>query len=437
MADPLSIGAGVAGLVSLGIQVTHSLLSFYASCKSQDSDLLHTTQKLGSLLDILQSLNDTLSTRKFSASELGLVQRIEKSIKNCEDVIHELEEECRKFNNTSKSLKAVVKVARHRATYPFRRSTLQKLDEDIHEILNSLSLGLEVLQLKDNKETQDDIIEVKQLLNLVRTSQISSELLNWLKAPDVTINHNAACAKRHPGSGLWLVKSSTFEKWLQDDNSFLWLNGFAGCGKSVLCSTAILHAFRHRGSNPHIGIAFFYFTFNDKSKQDESAMLRALLLQLSTQLQGGQTDLTRLHESYKHGTPPSPVMLDYLRHLIKRFDHVYIFLDALDESPRSEGREAVLETLESVRHWSLQGLHLLVTSRDEQDIHDSLCPTPDQKITMRSAKVDEDINDFIKRRLKDDPKLHKWTPFRDKIQKALIERAKGVYVTQTHNKGIN
>ena len=33
-----------------------------------------------------------------------------------------------------------------------------------------------------------------------------------------------------------------------------------------------------------VGITFFYFTFNDESKQEVSGILRALLLQLSSQL---------------------------------------------------------------------------------------------------------------------------------------------------------
>jgi len=46
------------------------------------------------------------------------------------------------------------------------------------------------------------------------------------------------------------------------------------------------------------GTAFFYFTFNDESKQDQSAMLRALLLQLSGQYSDGYPCLTSLHASY-------------------------------------------------------------------------------------------------------------------------------------------
>ena len=133
----------------------------------------------------------------------------------------------------------MIRATGRRAAFPFRESILQKLDEDVSEIRGNLSLALDVLQLRDHKNTQDDISEVKSLVETVRATQISSMICDWLKAPDATVNHNAMCAKRHPGTGTWLVKSPIFTTWLARDNSFLWLNGFAGCGKSVLCSTAI------------------------------------------------------------------------------------------------------------------------------------------------------------------------------------------------------
>ena len=351
MTEPLSVAASVAGLISLGIQVTQSLVDFYNAYKHRDSDLVHMTKRLDGLLHIFQCLTKTLSDRDFQADERGLVKSIETSITNCDEGIQELQDECQKFSKTSlQGVKAAVRVAGSRVTYPFRRSTLQKLDEDIGEIRANLSYALDVLQLKDNKRIQDDITEIKVLLDLVRTSQISSNLRDWLNAPDATIDHNAACAKKHPGTGMWLVKSLQFSGWLTEENSIIWLNGFAGSGKSVLCSTAIQFALRHRRSDPSVGIAFFYFTFNDKSKQDESAMLRALLIQLSSQLQDGHADLIWLHDSYKTGVPPSPVLIDYLQRLIQRFHHVYILLDALDESPRNGPREDVLRALEAVRN---------------------------------------------------------------------------------------
>lgn len=232
--------------------------------------------------------------------------------------------------------------------------------------------------------------------------------------------------KKHPRTGRRLLESHIFAAWLIEENSFLWLHGFAGTGKSVLCSTAINSVFRHRRSDPHIGIAFFYFTFNDESKQDESAMLRALLLQLSSQLQNGHSELTRLHHSYQNGIPPSPVLTGYLHQLVQKFRHVYIVLDALDESPRNGARDHVLVTLESMKKWYFPGLHLLITSRVEPDIRDSLNPSLNQHIKMQNACIDKDIADFVLGRLHGDRKLRKWSLYQNKIQETLVRRAQGV-----------
>lgn len=379
MADPLSIAASVTGLVTAGIMVTNSLAKFYNLYKHLDSSLIGTIHKLERLLDDFQSLNKTLSSRKFRVDEQSLVNNVETSIQRCDEIIQELKSECEKFDKAlSSGIKAAVRTAGRRATYPFRQSTLQKLEEDIEEIRNHLFSALEILQLNDSQRIQDELDEMKLVLNLIRTDQISAHIRDWLKAPDVTINHNAACAKRHPRTGTWLLKDPTFTAWLAEENSFLWMNGFAGTGKSVLCSTAIQFVFRHRRSDPQIGIAFFYFTFSDVSKQDESAMLRTLLLQLSGQSSRGHSELTRLHHSYQNGIPPSSVLTDCLHRLIEEFHHVYIILDALDESPRNGARDQVLEVLEVMKKWSFRGLHLLVTSRDEIDIRDYLDPSLNQ-----------------------------------------------------------
>lgn len=265
--DPLSVAAGIAGLISLGIQVTGSLVKFYTSYSGQDTDVTRTTGKLESLLDTFQFLQTALQSRTFQPDEQDLIKNIESSIRQCDELIQELKEECEKCEKASTTgIKGTIRAAGRRAAYPFRQSTLQKLDEAIGEIRHNLSIALDVLQLRDHKNTQDDIAELKSLLEVVRGTQISATIHDWLKAPDATVNHNAACAKRHPGTGIWFVKGPIFTTWLTQDNSFLWLSGFAGCGKSVLCSTAIQYTFRHNQSNPGVGIAFFYFTFNDESK---------------------------------------------------------------------------------------------------------------------------------------------------------------------------
>ncbi len=427
MTDPFSVAAGVAGLITLGIQVTKSLIEFYTSFRGQGTDVARTTGNLESLLSTFRCLDDALQSRIFRPDEQGLIKNIESSLYKCDELIQELEKECKRFDKASISgIKGTIKVAGRRAAYPLRQSTLQKLEEDISEIRENLSLALEVLQLRDHQTTQDDITGLKSLVEVVRASQISSTIRDWLKAPDATVNHNAVCAKRHPRTGMWFIKGPIFDTWLTQDRSFLWLNGFAGCGKSVLCSTAIQYTFRHKRSDRGVGIAFFYFTFNDESKQDESAMLRALLLQLSGQLADSHTDLARLRDSYCTGIPPAIVLTEHLRHLIQKFDQVYILFDALDESPRYGQRDQVLNTIKTMRKWLLPGLHLLVTSRDEPDIRESLSSVGNEEVIMKNAEINHDISNFISGQLEIDPKLRKWCAHHDRIQQVLAERAQGV-----------
>lgn len=436
MADPLSITAGVVGLLGFGIQVTDSLVTFYSSYKGQGDQVARTTEKLESLSDTFRYLDTALQNRTFRPDEEGLIKSVESSVSNCEEVIQELKEECDKLQNTSNtSLKAIVIGAGRRVAYPFRESTLKKLDENIDDISHSISLALEVLQLRDNKTVQDDLTEIKLLVESVRATQVSWTIRDWLKAPDATINHNAACAKRYPGTGSWFVKGSTFTNWLTKDGSFLWINGFAGSGKSVLLSTAIQYAARQKRSDPGVGLAFFYFTFNDDSKRDESAIVRALLLQLSGQRSDSETDLWRLHDSYNTGLPPTTVLMAYLRQLIQKFDQVYILVDALDESPRFDQRDQVLDIIQNMREWNLPGLHLLVTSRDEPDIRESISPTKNEELVMKNDEINQDIADFISGQLETNPKLRKWRAFRDRIQQTLIQKAHGVYVPHTGSFG--
>jgi hypothetical protein len=79
---------------------------------------------------------------------------------------------------------------------------LNKLDEDVGEMRNYLSFALDVLQLQDSRTLQEDLAEAKLVIELIRTTQISVAIRDWLRAPDVSVNHNAARTKRHPGTGM-------------------------------------------------------------------------------------------------------------------------------------------------------------------------------------------------------------------------------------------
>jgi hypothetical protein len=427
--DGLSVAAPVIGIISFGIQVTKSLIDYYSAYKSRESEIARIVKKLSDLLGLLEILQNDCQPPRFKAEDKGVLDNIEGAILDCEELIGELRQEMAKLKDLAapSDIWTNTRAVGRRLAYPFRQGTLQKLNGNIDEVCSCLSFALQILHQKDIGHIQDNIGEDKALLDLVRASQISSTLREWLKSPEVTEDYNGACNKKHHGTGLWFVNSRIFTNWLTKPRSFLWIDGIAGCGKSVLCSTAIQWCFRHRRYNSTVGIAFFFFKFSDGSKQTRSSMLRALVLQLSGQLKDNLI-LSELHNNHLSGVPSDPILLSSLHNMIHAFSEVYIVLDALDESPISDSRRDVLQFLVDVRSWQEPGLHLLVTSRDAPDIRECLNPQDHEVVSMKNTSVDNDISAFVTSQLRDNPQFEKWKEYHADIEKAFTKRAKGMYV---------
>ncbi|KAJ5659195.1 hypothetical protein N7507_005646 [Penicillium longicatenatum] len=427
MTDPLSITAGIAGFLSLGIQVTQTLIDFYSAYKSQDAELAKVTQKIKTLQNTFQSLETAIQQHPSHVSGKGLLEDVEKASQSCQEIIKELQQECQKFQaDPATGFRGSVRLARRRVAYPFRVSTIRKIEEDIDDIRGNLSFTLDVLQLRSQTQIEDDISEAKSLLLGVKMNQISLSIRAWLMPPDASVNHNTNYAKRHPNTGLWLVNGHQFTNWLTEGDSFLWLNGFAGCGKSVLCSVAIEYVFRDQCKDG-VGIAYFYFSFADETKQDDKGLLRALLFQISVQFQDGEAELDQFRKLSNTSTPSTKALLQTLRRFLEQFRDIYILIDALDECPRGHSRKDVLEVIQEIRGWNLPSVHLLVTSRDLLDIREALDPTYQEHISIKNSGILEDISNFVSYQLANDRKLKKWGARHAEIQDKLIQGAQGVF----------
>lgn len=421
------MAGSAVGIISLGIQTTQVLYDYYRDVKDRDSDIKHTAKKLEHLLGLLTQLASYLANHRLTDS--ALVKNIESNIELCQDSISELEEQRQKFDKTPElTFLASMKAIGRKAAYPFRKGTLTSLEENIEDIIPNISLALQLLQQKVSDRIQLDVNDLKSIFEQLRISQVSQEIQTWLKAPDSSINFNVAYKKRHSGTGIWFIQGEPFNHWIQNPRSFLWLRGFAGCGKSVLCSTAIHLTILHGKSEARIGVAFFFFTFADKEKQTSTSMLRSLILQLANQLGESSGVLRRCHKRYDNITPPNDVLFDCFHQLIREFQDAYILLDALDESQLDEHRQELLDVLNGIRSWGEPGLHLLVTSRDEIDIREALDAKDEEIITMRNDSIDEDISVFVSQTLRGNRQLQKWKGHHVQIERVLTEKAGGVYV---------
>jgi hypothetical protein len=87
--------------------------------------------------------------------------------------------------------------------------------------------------------------------------------------------------------------------------------------------------------------------------------------------------------------------------------------------------------IESIAGWQLEKLHILVTSRRERDIENTLemLVHPGDITDLRAEVVDKDIEAYIEHRLNVDKNLRKWQKnpeIRREIEGALMEKAKGM-----------
>ncbi|KAF2624557.1 HET-domain-containing protein [Macroventuria anomochaeta] len=255
---------------------------------------------------------------------------------------------------------------------------------------------------------------------------------SWLSAPDPSTNYHKAHKQRQVETGLWLLDGSKFTEWKERAASRLWLYGIPGCGKTILSSTIIEHLLQHCHENASMVTAYFYFDFNDRSKQDPELMLRSLLCQLlqcSSKIPKG---VDALFSSCENGQqrPSLQALLEVTPQVMQQFTHAYIVLDALDECTQ---RQELMDVLETVAGWQLNNVHLLMTSRKERDIESSLesYVKEEDTICLQRDVVDKDIQRYVQQRLSDDKTLAKWNKdaaMMQEIEAAMMHGAHGMYV---------
>jgi len=273
---------------------------------------------------------------------------------------------------------------------------------------------------------------LKRLKKEMHGGERLGQIRSWLSAPDPTMNYLKAHKQRQAGTGLWLLQNEKFKEWRENAATRLWLYGIPGCGKTILSSTVVENLQHHCGDDQRKVTVYFYFDFNDAQKQVPELMLRSLLRQLLQRSVTIPEGVDALFSSCKNGKeqPSLPALLTVTPEVMQQFSHVYLVVDALDESAK---RAELMEMLSTVAGWQLDVSHLLMTSRKERDIEMCLDTfvAEDNMICLQRDVVDEDILRFVQQKLCDDKRLAKWNKnaeVRQEIETALMRGAQGMYV---------
>ncbi len=206
----------------------------------------------------------------------------------------------------------------------------------------------------------------------------------------------------------------------------LWAYGIPGCGKTILSSTVVQYILDYCRERPRSAVLYFYFDFNEREKQRHENMIRSLI----TQLVGYQKRTFDVLDSlFNRGRQPtSEELLATLKTMVTAFDEIFLILDALDECTE---RPELLFDIEEIMRWKDIHLHILVTSRREVDIEESLEPLCDEgtSVCVQSAVVDADIRTYVHDRLSEDKRFKQWrthTKVQQEIETTLMKKANGM-----------
>lgn len=176
---------------------------------------------------------------------------------------------------------------------------------------------------------------LESVMDTVGAFRVSDEyngdqMISWLSPLDLSANYLKVCSECFPDSGRWLLRNIAYKRWITERNSFLWLSGIPGCGKTFL-SAIIIDDLHTRVHSHHV--FYFFFDFADKSKQSLENMLCSLIIQLYDRSQDSRKHLDFLYSSCenKRKRPSIDSLRTVFEDMIRQAGEVWIILDALDE----------------------------------------------------------------------------------------------------------
>jgi uncharacterized protein (UPF0147 family) len=145
MSDPFSVAGSAVGVISLAIQACQTIVQYYGSLKDRKNSIAKMLASTENLVKMLKLLRTIIEEEVFEGNIRGMV---EESIKNCAEAVGQLNIELAKVRKVkTDSLTNKLHAQTMGLLYPFKESTLLKLQQIIAEMRENLVLAIEILQV--------------------------------------------------------------------------------------------------------------------------------------------------------------------------------------------------------------------------------------------------------------------------------------------------
>jgi hypothetical protein len=229
MIDPLSLSSGIAGLLSLAVEITKISYEYISGIKEAPKSVRAIIIEVTSLENILRDLRNKIVLNPEIAEVLQSLQLDDSTrvhvLQQCEVDLRSLlaELQAQKTSGIHSGLA--------RLKWPFKEPEIQKKLERLQWLQSQLTTltthGTLVTSALTYKEVKD-----------WRSEDLARKILEWLSPLDFNAKQHDMLSRRHPGTVQWILDSPVFKEWLDSDIDIpqrrtLWCAGPPGAGKTV------------------------------------------------------------------------------------------------------------------------------------------------------------------------------------------------------------
>ncbi|KAK6853114.1 hypothetical protein PG995_009926 [Apiospora arundinis] len=177
MADPLSIAGLVTGLVSLGLQITGTVISYLDAIETREHELVLIRHQVEAVQGSLQ-LVDSLRSRVHG--NLQASDNLTRNIRLCEAELSilacTLHDEATRTPITGQSLQQRWSRTKHKLTYPLREPAIHRLQSRVEKLNGLLQIALQAMEIELQLSTLDTASRAHA--DTISTTKEVSRLMN-------------------------------------------------------------------------------------------------------------------------------------------------------------------------------------------------------------------------------------------------------------------
>ncbi|KAK6531102.1 hypothetical protein TWF281_007927 [Arthrobotrys megalospora] len=462
----------VAGLIALADLVATKGYKYYSASKGAIPEINELLHEVTGLYGILNSLHlvivrlgvHGLEPKPGPPGQPGVLdQAIIKSeyLMTCRNNLERLNGILTKFDQTNLSKLALLKL---KLLWPLNASETKEITRSIQQNKTNILLALQVNELsalvsalkgqevlqnlmeqiqndqvnivKRLEKIQLGLCNIRALLSLGfdvdKTTPLDGEkqrVLDWASSMNAQASHQGNLKLRYTGTAGWFSDRSEYQIWKSTRNGRLWLFGIPGAGKTVMISSIIESIIDELGDDD--AIAFHYCDYKSKDSQVLENILSSLIMQTSKQSDVAFKKLKKLYDTHNPGGSSHLQLRDcnvdlvnVLQQLSKPYANLTIVVDGLDEC--TTGRDELVRQLDRLPDTGSSRIKILVASRLEQDLENSLSAFDQIEVAASPADVQLYVASVIEDRVRTRKLKIRDPSLKDLILHRLVEGCKGI-----------